>query len=98
MNVSSSLSDQRQLRKLFSKVHQSLDSPNRTTNQLFGQSTVYADAGASWCMENVWPQRDFDGLHTSIRQGPPYREPALNPAFPFDLISLDQSDELSFMG
>jgi len=33
---------------------------------------AYATAGATWCLESIWPQRDVDGLRASIRQGPPH--------------------------
>ncbi|MDQ2902476.1 MAG: LLM class flavin-dependent oxidoreductase [Chloroflexota bacterium] len=32
---------------------------------------AYAEAGATWCLEGIWPQRDFDSLRASIQQGPP---------------------------
>lgn len=37
------------------------------------QATIksYADAGATWCIENIWPQNDLDSLYTSIQKGPP---------------------------
>ena len=35
---------------------------------------AYAAAGATWCLENIWPQRDVDGLRASIQQGPPHLE------------------------
>jgi len=34
--------------------------------------SAYAAAGATWCLENVWPQRDFDGVRASIQKGPPH--------------------------
>jgi len=35
---------------------------------------AYVTAGATWCLESIWPQRDFDSLRASIRQGPPHLE------------------------
>lgn len=35
---------------------------------------AYAEAGTTWCLESIWPQRDFDGLCASIQQGPPHLE------------------------
>ena len=35
---------------------------------------AYAAAGATWCLENIWPQRDVDGVHASIQHGPPQLE------------------------
>ena len=35
---------------------------------------AYAAAGATWCLENVWPDRDIDSLRASIRKGPPSRD------------------------
>jgi hypothetical protein len=32
---------------------------------------AYADAGATWCLANSGPEKDLDGLRTSIQQGPP---------------------------
>ncbi len=32
---------------------------------------AYADAGATWCLASVWPEKDLDGLRASIQQGPP---------------------------
>lgn len=32
---------------------------------------AYADAGATWCLANVGPQKDLDALRASIQQGPP---------------------------
>lgn len=33
--------------------------------------SAYAAAGATWCLESIWPQRDLDGVRASIQQGPP---------------------------
>jgi alkanesulfonate monooxygenase SsuD/methylene tetrahydromethanopterin reductase-like flavin-dependent oxidoreductase (luciferase family) len=35
---------------------------------------AYAAAGTTWCLESIWPQKDFDDLRASIRQGPPRLE------------------------
>jgi alkanesulfonate monooxygenase SsuD/methylene tetrahydromethanopterin reductase-like flavin-dependent oxidoreductase (luciferase family) len=35
---------------------------------------AHAAAGTTWCLENIWPQRDFDGVRASIQQGPPQLE------------------------
>jgi len=35
---------------------------------------AYDAVGTTWCLESIWPQRDFDGLRASIRQGPPHLE------------------------
>jgi len=32
---------------------------------------AYTDAGVSWCLENIGPQRDFAEIRAAIRQGPP---------------------------
>lgn len=32
---------------------------------------AYADAGVSWCLENIGPQRGFEDVRAAIRQGPP---------------------------
>lgn len=34
----------------------------------------YAAAGVTWCLENIWPERDFDSVRASIQQGPPHLE------------------------
>lgn len=31
-----------------------------------------AAAGATWCLENIWPERDFDSIRASIQKGPPH--------------------------
>lgn len=36
--------------------------------------SAYAAAGATWCLENIWPQRDFDSVRASIQHGPPQLE------------------------
>jgi alkanesulfonate monooxygenase SsuD/methylene tetrahydromethanopterin reductase-like flavin-dependent oxidoreductase (luciferase family) len=33
---------------------------------------AYIEAGATWCMESIWPQREIDDLRASIQQGPPH--------------------------
>ena len=33
---------------------------------------AYAAAGTSWCLENVWPDRDFEAVRASIQTGPPH--------------------------
>lgn len=33
---------------------------------------AYAAAGTTWCLENIWPHRDFDGVRASIQKGPPH--------------------------
>jgi alkanesulfonate monooxygenase SsuD/methylene tetrahydromethanopterin reductase-like flavin-dependent oxidoreductase (luciferase family) len=35
---------------------------------------AYATAGATWCLENIWPQRDFDDVRAAIQIGPPHLE------------------------
>lgn len=35
---------------------------------------AHAAAGTTWCLEGIWPQRDFDGVRASIQQGPPQLE------------------------
>lgn len=30
-----------------------------------------AEAGATWCIQNVWDENDLDGIRETIRQGPP---------------------------
>lgn len=37
---------------------------------------AYADAGATWYIESIWPQHDFDSVRTSIQQGPPQNSSA----------------------
>lgn len=32
---------------------------------------AYADAGVTWCLENIGPQRDLENIRAAIRQGPP---------------------------
>jgi alkanesulfonate monooxygenase SsuD/methylene tetrahydromethanopterin reductase-like flavin-dependent oxidoreductase (luciferase family) len=33
--------------------------------------SAYAAAGATWCLENIWPQRDVHSVRAAIRKGPP---------------------------
>jgi alkanesulfonate monooxygenase SsuD/methylene tetrahydromethanopterin reductase-like flavin-dependent oxidoreductase (luciferase family) len=35
---------------------------------------AYAAAGVTWCLENIWPQRDVDVVRALIQQGPPHLE------------------------
>lgn len=35
---------------------------------------AYAAAGTTWLLENIWPQRDFEGVRASIQHGPPQLE------------------------
>jgi alkanesulfonate monooxygenase SsuD/methylene tetrahydromethanopterin reductase-like flavin-dependent oxidoreductase (luciferase family) len=35
---------------------------------------AYAEAGATWCLQNVWPWYDLNEVRASIRQGPPSLE------------------------
>jgi alkanesulfonate monooxygenase SsuD/methylene tetrahydromethanopterin reductase-like flavin-dependent oxidoreductase (luciferase family) len=32
---------------------------------------AYAAAGATWCLENIWPERDVDSIQVAIQKGPP---------------------------
>lgn len=35
---------------------------------------AYADAGTTWCLENIWPQRGLDDVRKAIESGPPRLE------------------------
>jgi len=35
---------------------------------------AYAAAGTTWCLENIWPEREIDAVRASIQQGPPQLE------------------------
>jgi alkanesulfonate monooxygenase SsuD/methylene tetrahydromethanopterin reductase-like flavin-dependent oxidoreductase (luciferase family) len=34
--------------------------------------SAYAAAGTTWCLENIWPDRDVDGVRAAIHKGPPH--------------------------
>jgi alkanesulfonate monooxygenase SsuD/methylene tetrahydromethanopterin reductase-like flavin-dependent oxidoreductase (luciferase family) len=35
---------------------------------------AHAAAGTTWCLENIWPQRDIDDVRAAIQNGPPRLE------------------------
>jgi alkanesulfonate monooxygenase SsuD/methylene tetrahydromethanopterin reductase-like flavin-dependent oxidoreductase (luciferase family) len=39
-----------------------------------GMLRAYAAAGATWCLENIWPQRDVIDVRAAIQNGPPHLE------------------------
>lgn len=43
----------------------------KKSEQALATLRTYADAGATWSLQRVWPEHDFESVRASIQQGPP---------------------------